>query len=304
MLFDTPKIIDTEVFTVMPDEFRKKTVTAWSRANRGGAAVDSFLEGPSFDRDGNLYVTDIPHGRIFRISPRGDWELVADYDGEPNGLKIHKDGRIFITDYRNGLLVLDPEKRKAKATLARRNSESFKGLNDLFFAANGDLYFTDQGQTGMHDPTGRVYRQTTSGRLDCLLDNVPSPNGLVLSPEENVLFVAATRDNSIWRGPLMPDRSLSKVGVFQRLFGMSGPDGLAMDDDGNLYVAHASMGCVWVFDRRGLPILRVQSCKGDYITNMAFGWPDRRTLYMTESSTGSVLMARMPISGRVMYSHT
>jgi gluconolactonase len=48
----------------------------------------------------------------------------------------------------------------------------------------------------------------------------------------------------------------------------------------------------------------VQSCKGDYITNMAFGWPDRRTLYMTESSTGSVLMARMPISGRVMYSHT
>ena len=87
MLFDTPKIIDTEVFAVMPDEFRKKTVTAWSRANRGGAAVDSFLEGPSFDRDGNLYVTDIPHGRIFRISPGAEWELVADYDGESGGVR-------------------------------------------------------------------------------------------------------------------------------------------------------------------------------------------------------------------------
>ena len=304
MLFDTPKLIDTEVFTVMPEQFRKKTVTAWSRANRGGAAVDSFLEGPSFDRDGNLYVTDIPHGRVFRIARNGDWTLVADYDGEPNGLKIHKDGRIFITDYRKGVLVLDPAKGKVKSFLGRRNAESFKGVNDLFFAANGDLYFTDQGQTGVHDPSGRVYRQTTSGRLDCLLDNVPSPNGIVLSPEENVLFVAVTRGNCIWRGPLMPDRTLSKVGVFQQLFGMSGPDGLAMDDDGNLLVAHASMGCVWVFDRRGIPILRVQSCKGDFITNMAFGWPDRRTLYMTESSTGSVLMARMPIAGRVMYSHT
>jgi gluconolactonase len=303
MLFETPKIIDTEVFTVMPDKFRKKTVTSWSRANKGGAAVDCFLEGPAFDREGNLYVTDIPHGRIFRIAPDGEWALAAEYDGEPNGLKIHKDGRIFIADYRKGLLTLDPAKGKVRSYLPRRNSESFKGVNDLFFASNGDLYFTDQGQTGMHDPTGRVYRQTPSGRLDCLLNNVPSPNGVVLSPEENVLFVAVTRGNCIWRGPLMPDRSVSKVGVFHHLFGASGPDGLAMDEDGNLLVAHASMGCVWVFDRKGLPILRVESCKGDFITNMAFGWQDRRTLYMTESSTGSVLMARMPISGRMMYSH-
>ena len=110
--FDVP-VVQSEVFTRMPDKFRKRgVVTPWVEANSGGAAIDSFLEGPSFDRAGNLYVTDIPFGRVFRISPAGEWTLVTEYDGEPNGLKIHKDGRIFITDYRRGLMVLDPASGK------------------------------------------------------------------------------------------------------------------------------------------------------------------------------------------------
>lgn len=58
------------------------------------------------------------------------------------------------------------------------------------------MYFTDQGQTGLHDPTGRVYRLCTDGRLDCQLANGPSPNGLVLTPDESALFVAMTGDNA------------------------------------------------------------------------------------------------------------
>ena len=59
-------------------------------------------------------------------------------------------------------------------------SESFKGVNDLVFARSGNLYFTDQGQTGMHDPTGRVYKLTPEGRLTCLVTTIPSPNGIVV----------------------------------------------------------------------------------------------------------------------------
>ena len=76
----------------LPDEFRiGDTTPEWARANRPGQPIDSFLEGPSFDRAGNLYVTDIPYGRVFRIAPDGAWTQVAEYDGWPNGLKIHKD---------------------------------------------------------------------------------------------------------------------------------------------------------------------------------------------------------------------
>src|SRR5687768_10053224 len=98
--FNAPPSISASVFTRLPERFRKLRRTAWSDANRMGREVDSFLEGPAFDRSGRLYVTDIPFGRIFRISPQGDWEQVAEYDGWPNGLKIHQDGRIFITDYK------------------------------------------------------------------------------------------------------------------------------------------------------------------------------------------------------------
>jgi len=181
--------------------------------------------------------------------------------------------------------------------LTRRNSESFKGVNDLTLSSSGDIYFTDQGQTGLHDPTGRVYRLSPEGRLDCLLSNVPSPNGLVLSPDESVLFVAATRDNAVWRVPLMRDGSVAKVGRFCTMFGASGPDGLAMDRSGRLFVAHASLGRVFVFGRTGECVAIVRSCAGATCTNVAFGGPEGRTLFMTESETGSVMMADMDVPG-------
>jgi gluconolactonase len=172
-----------------------------------------------------------------------------------------------------------------------RGSESFKGVNDLFFAANGDLYFTDQGQTGLHDPTGRVYRLKTDGRLDCLIDTGISPNGLVLDPHEAVLFVAMTRDNAVWRMPFMKDGNVSKVGRFCSTFGPSGPDGMTMDRAGRLFVAHASLGHVFVFAPNGELIARIKSCAGQSCTNVAIGGKDLDRLYITESVTGTVLVA-------------
>jgi gluconolactonase len=303
-LFGPPAVIETDVFSSMPHRYRRRGQrSAWSDANKGGAAVDSFIEGPSCDRDGNLYVVDIPFGRIFRISPQGDWDLVAEYDGEPNGLKIHKDGRIFIADYRNGLMLMDADSGRVTPFLVRRNSERFKGLNDLTFASTGDVYFTDQGQTGLHDPTGRVYRLTPKGRLDCLIANVPSPNGLVLNPEENVLYLAVTRGNAVWRMPLMADGSVSKVGLFFQFCGSSGPDGLAMDEAGNLVVAHASLGSAFLLSKKGELLYQIRACSGGTVTNAAYGGEDRKRLYLTESETGTVLVARMPVAGRIMYSH-
>jgi sugar lactone lactonase YvrE len=116
--------------------------------------------------------------------PRRSEEILK-YRGEPNGLKIHRDGRIFIADHEQGLLILDPASGTTRVALDRPYAERFKGLNDLLFARNGDCYFTDQGESDQRDPTGRLFRLRASGELDCLLDNVPSPNGLVLTPDES-----------------------------------------------------------------------------------------------------------------------
>jgi gluconolactonase len=292
-----PERIPTTVFTRLPDALRKPVPTRWAEANKAGEIVDCFLEGPCFDAAGNLYCTDIPHGRLLRISPQGEWHVVAEYDGEPNGLKVRPDGTLLVTDYRRGLLAFDPGASRPREVLARRHSESFRGLNDLCIAANGDIYFTDQGQTGLHDPTGRVYRLRPGGGLDLLLANVPSPNGVVLDPAGKVLFVAATRGNEVWRVPLQADGGVSKVGRFVSLYGTSGPDGLAMTEGGDLCVAHASLGAGFVFAPTGEPRWRVDSCAGRTVTNLAFGGEGRRTLYLTESSTGSILVATLPVAG-------
>jgi gluconolactonase len=301
-LYPTPTPVETTIFASVPEQFRKKKKTIWAETNRGGEALDSFLEGPSFDREGNLWVVDIPHGRIFRIAPDATWTLVTEYDGEPNGLKFDKQGRIFIADYKNGIMQLDPASGAVTPLIERRRLERFKGCNDLFFAANGDMYFTDQGQTGLQDPTGRVYRWR-DGRLDLLIDTVPSPNGLVMNLAENQLFVAVTRANAVWRLPLMPDGGVSKVGVFIQLSGGGGPDGMALDAAGNLYVAHVGNGCVWSFSPLGHPIHRIVSCTGLSITNMAFGGTDNTSLFITESETGTILRAELTFAGKKMYSH-
>lgn len=301
-------IIAAVPFSSMPAQFRRAGEhTAWADANRGGAAIDSFLEGPAFDRAGNLYVVDIPFGRVFRISPAREWTLVVEYDGWPNGLRIARDGRIFIADYRQGLVHLDPATGEVGAVLSHRNTEGFKGLNDLTIASNGDILFTDQGQTGLHDPTGRVYRLRADDRLELLLSNVPSPNGIVLDADEKVLYVAATRGNCIWRGPVMPDGTLSKVGNFFQLYGPTGPDGLTMDAAGNLAIAHPGSGSVWLVDPHGEPVGRVKGPAGCFITNLAYGYDaDGQAndwLYMTDSNNGVVLRAKMPARGRTLASH-
>lgn len=303
--FEPPQLIEAELFAAVPARLRKKGhPSSWIDANHPGSGLDCFLEGPAFDRDGNLYMVDIPYGRILRVSPRGEFDVAAEYDGWPNGLAIHKDGRVFIADYRLGIMVLDPKSGRVEPFLTHCFSESFKGVNDLTFAKNGDLYFTDQGQTGVHDPTGRVYRHTADGRLECLIANGPSPNGLVLDPDDKVLYVAMTRANCMWHCPLKPGSGVSKAGVFAQLPGIHGPDGLAMDEAGNLAAAHARPGIIWLFNSIGEPLYRVQAkAKGSRMTNMAYGGADRRTLFITDSYSGAILAAPMPVAGKVLYSH-
>lgn len=287
-----PLLIETKIFSAMPDHLRRKGVRSiWGDANRSGFESDSFIEGPSFDGEGNLYVVDIPFGRIFRIAPDGAWTLVVEYDGWPNGLKVHPDGRILVADYRHGIMQLDVGAGRMQPVLAARNSESFKGCNDLHIASNGDIYFTDQGQTGLHDPSGRVFRLSAGSRLDCLLNTGVSPNGLVLDSSETVLFVAMTRDNAVWRMPLMRDGGVAKVGRFCSMFGPGGPDGMTMDSSGRLFVAHVSLGHVFVFAPNGELIARIKSCAGPSCTNVAIGGVSRDRLYITESASGTVLVA-------------
>lgn len=299
-----PTLIEARVLTAMPSQLRRPVRSEWADANKAGEPVDCFIEGPSFDRAGNLYIVDIPHGRILRIDTSLNWSVVAEYDGWPNGTAFHRDGSLWIADYRRGLLRLDVTSGQIETLLGHRNSESFKGLNDLTFDREGRCYFTDQGQTGLQDPTGRVFRwNPANGHLDCLLVTVPSPNGLALDLHGKALYVAVTRGNALWRGPLQRDGSVSKVGAFRTFYGASGPDGLAMDNENRVIVAHASLGAAFVVNARGDVTHIVKTPVGSTVTNVAFR-PGTTDLVMTESQTGTVLLAKLPAPGAPLFSHS
>ena len=304
--FAPPAVIRARVLTRLPQAFRDSRRTDWCDANKPGHRIDSFLEGPVFDRDGNLYVCDIPFGRIFRISPTLEWSLACEYDGWPNGLAMHRDGSLWIADYRRGLLRLDPRRsgddRSPIPLLAHRNSESFKGLNDLVFDAQGRCYFTDQGQTGLHDPSGRVYR-LDERKLELIVSGIPSPNGIALDTSGRFLFIAATRANAVWRGPLLEDGTTSKLGAFRTFFGSSGPDGLAVDSENRLVVCHASLGGAFVLNARGEVTHFIRSPEGSTVTNVAYR-PGTSKVVLTESETGTLLEADLPAPGASLFSHS
>jgi len=301
-LLHPPQVRELTLFSSMPASLRRPERSAWADANRGGAPVDSFLEGPVFDDQGNLYVTDIPWGRILRVDAQGEWSVVAEYDGEPNGMKFLNAQTLLITDYKNGLMQLDVASGRVTPYLERRNSERFKGVNDLGFDSSGNLYFTDQGQSGLHDPSGRLYRLRPNGQLDLLLANVPSPNGVALSPDEKVLYLAVTRGNCVWRVPLLPDGSVAKVSQFFTSYGPSGPDGLAVDERGRLLVANPGLGYLWVLNTRAEPVLVLRGDPGSSITNLAFGGADRTEIHVTDSTHGQILRATLDVPGLPLHS--
>ena len=291
------ELIESEVFAEVPARLRKSgTPPERLAAGKSATPAGCFLEGPAFDRAGNLYTVDLAFGRIFRITKEAQFEVVVEYDGEPNGLAIHKDGRIFIADHKLGILSM--KDGKITPVVSRYHQQAFKGVNDLTFAENGDLYFTDQGVTDLADPSGCVYRYTADGRLDRLARCIPSPNGIVF--EKNLVSVAATRANAVWRLPFALDGSVVRMGVYLQLSGGRGPDGLAADESGGLAVAHLGMGVVWIFSDRGEPLYRVQSCASELVTNVAY---NGNTIYITDSGSGSILRAKVPVPGRTLFSH-
>ncbi|TKY84708.1 hypothetical protein EX895_005788 [Sporisorium graminicola] len=278
-----------EIFCTIPESLRcTGQQTDW-RGGSNPASLSIFLEGPTTDAQGNLYIVDVPFGRILKIdSITKRIDVEAQWDGEPNGLAITHDGYMLVTDYKRGLLLFDPKTKQVLPYLPRRNLECWKGINDLVVDSKGCVYFTDQGQTGMSDPTGAAYRLHPDGKLDCLLDNGVSPNGIVLSPDEKWLYVAMTRSNAVWRMPVHPDGTTTKANLFFQSFGNSGPDGLTIDAEGNLFICHPSLATVFVVDKHGLPVCRIKGRGSGLVTNIIFGGPKNDILFFTDSLNGHV----------------
>jgi gluconolactonase len=138
-----------------------------------------------------------------------------------------------------------------------------------------------------------------------LITNIPSPNGVTVSTTEKHVYVGVTRSQQVWRLPVMHDLAFSKTGVAIQLSGgVGGPDGVEMDSENGILVCQLGVG-VWRFDANMLPthVIHSEDTRHHHLANVAYGGTDRRTVYITDSLSGDVLKAPLPIAGKVLFGH-
>lgn len=276
------------------------------------AARVAFTEGPTVADDGSVYFTDIDNNRILVMDPDGDVETFRQPSNRANGLIFDEQGRLIACEGGDGYTA---GARVTRTTMATGEIEvlvdSYEGrllhrTNDVTIDGSGRIYFTDRpepGQgpeyTGVHG----VYRIDHDGSVERILTEpeVERPNGVVVSPDDDTLYVIETEQaeggpRNILAFDLAADGSASNKRVFHDFYPGRSGDGMTIDTEGNLYVAAGlnrlrgttetldTLAGVYVLSPDA-ELLEFIPIPEDTITNAAFGGPDMRTLYVTAGKT-------------------
>jgi gluconolactonase len=267
--------------------------------------VPGYTEGIVFDRAGLGYISDTWHGTIYRIAADGSASRWAT-TGAPNGHKILPDGTHLVCDgSHHAVLRLDAN----GAVIGKASSESagvpLRAPNDLTLDTHGGFYFTDPGGSDEKNPIGTVHYVDRSGRTHLVADNLAFPNGIVLRPDGRTLLVAESGHNRILSFVVERPGTIGARKVFAKLPQKSGdqiansPDGIALDADGNLFVAHYGMRQVQVLGTDGT-LQRTYAAGNLTTSNVAFGGPELNRLYVTgaladeKTSKGALFRLDLP----------
>ena len=246
-----------------------------------------FTEGPAWHPDGYLLFTDIPNNRIVRVLPDGshnDW--MTDSQGA-NGLMCDQRGNVYAAQGNAQQVarlqaVGSGEQGELAAVLTSEfDGQPFNKPNDLALDADGGLYFTDPNYspTDPTQPVEGVYYLSDDGKVTRVVDDLPRPNGVLVSADGKQLYVANINLRKIMRYDIVGPGSISSGEVIftgdESLDG-GGPDGMSLDEHGNIYATYKS---VVVLTADGELIGRIEVPEKP--ANCAFGGPDNKTLYVT-----------------------
>lgn len=226
------------------------------------------LEGPIFDKAGNLYfccnAVDPAIGeKLMKITPDG---LMTEFFRRPGmritGLAIHRDGRIFGADLRGHIVILRPDGECERAIPIRTPDGAFMAPDDLVFDDNGNLYFTDlRGWPG--DPCGGLYRMTAASdytNIELVLGSLCGPNGISFTPDYTALWIGESGRKCLTRIELLPNGMPNfhgGINVIPMALGVGIPDSNKVDQDGNVYQAVVKSGRIAIFDPNAIQIANV-----------------------------------------------
>lgn len=256
--------------------------------------VKSFttgVEGPAVDKDGNVYAVNFDHdGSIGKMTPDGKASVFIELPkgSVGNGIRFDSHGNMFIADYTGHNIIKVDMATKQQSIFAHEDGMSQP--NDIAIDNKNRLYASDPNWKA---GTGKIWRIDTDGKVT-LLDTMATVNGIDVSPDNHILYVNEKR--KIWAYDLSPKGKISHKRLVIEFpdFGM---DGLRCDIKGNIYQARFGKGTVAKVSPDG-KILEEIILTGKRPTNVAFGGPDGRTVYITLQDQGNLETFRVDEPGR------
>jgi sugar lactone lactonase YvrE len=261
----------------------------------------SGIEGPGVDTSGNLYVVNFGRaGTIGKLAPgaaRSELFTSLPAGSIGNGIRFDRDGRMYVADFKkHNIFVIN---RGEKQPHVYFHSAAFNQPNDLAIAADGTLYASDplfsahKGQiwriTRQPDGTGRGARMTSDRPTMGLT------NGIDLSPDGTTLYVSESETREVWAygldgDKLLNPRMLKKFDAFDL-------DGLRTDLDGKIFVARPGAGSIAIMTPDG-NLVREVALRGKGPSNLSFGGPDGKTVFVTQTDGRFIEAFRTDRAGR------
>lgn len=263
-----------------------------------GATVEAIVEGLEFTEgplwyEGRLVFSDIPADRVYEWTSEDGHSVFVEPSGHANGLAIGPEGRLLLAqhDGQVGRLTTEGE---IVPVVTSYQGQRLNSPNDLTVADDGTIYFTDppygvEEENRELDFSG-VYRLDGDGALTLLTKEFSRPNGIVLSPDESTLYVNDTEGDLIRAYDVTENGGITNGRVFAEMEGEEpgNADGMKVDARGNLYTT--GPGGIWIYTPDGEVLDRIPVPVGP--TNLAFGGPQRQTLYITAQSN----VYRIPVN--------
>jgi len=237
------------------------------------------IEGPACDREGNVYAVNFAKQQtIGRTTPDGKSEIFVTLPGNSvgNGIVFDRSGRtMFVADYvGHNVLRIDMQSRRIEVFA---HEDRMSQPNDLAIAADGTIFASDPN---WKNSTGQIWRVDRDGKTTFLAGDLGTSNGIEVSPDGKTLFVNESVQRNVWAWTINADKSISNKKLILQ-FPDFGFDGMRCDLDGNLYISRHSKGTVVKMSPAG-EILREIDVLGKKPSNLCFGGPDGKTIYVTE----------------------
>lgn len=255
----------------------------------------SNIEGPAFDKDGNLYVVNFEKdGTVGSIRKDGTGEIFVTLpEGSiANSIQFsRKGGDMFLADFKgHKVLKVDMKSKKISTYL---HNPAFNQPNDLCISKKDHLYASDPN---WKDGTGKLWIILKGGRPYPLADSMGTTNGIELSPDEKSLYVNESVQRKVWKYDVAENGSISNKKLLA-VFPDFGMDGMKCDKAGNLYITRYGKGTVVVLSPAGDQIREIP-LKGKSCSNLVFGGEDGKTVFVTMQDRKCIEMFRVEIAGK------